>query len=821
VRNFAHLAVLSTLALAQPLFDILGRNPEFFAVRRSSSAEIVLFAVALVLGPPALLLLAEVGAAAVSRAFARALHLAFVAALVALLALHAVASAETPTGAVALAVALAVGGGAALVYWRTRVVRTFLSVLVPVPLIFAALFLFDSRVSRLVFVETPEVKAATVGTSTPVVVIVLDEMSTVSMMDRHERIDARRFPNFAALGRDAIWFRNATTPYWLSEVAVPTILTGLSPSPDKLPVYSEYPRNVFTLLGSRYRMRVIETLTSLCPRSLCRDARAAQARAVTSDAGSLANDVGVVYLHVLLPQPFVDRVPAIDDSWGNFGRDGEREPAARRTGSGFRACGRNVCEFTDLISRDRRPTLYLLHTLLPHVPYVYLPSGRRYVVDSRVVRGMVSGRWREPWAATQSYQRYLLQVGYTDRALGQILRKLRATGVYDRALVVVTADHGVTFRIGAPRRLATQQNLDDIAFVPMFVKLPGQRKGRIDDSLATTTDLVPTIARALGITIPWRVDGHPLIGRDLPSDGTVSVTLKGGGQVSARLSDLRARRRKALARQIATFGTGSLDRVYRIGPHRSLVGRRVAGLRVRDGAGSRVELTDRALLASVDRDSGFLPSYLEGRVTGRVRAGRPLAVAINGRIAAVTRTFAHRGWIMFAAFVREHALASGRNAVEVFAVRRGGEAVVLERLRGSEPAVTLRNEGGREVIASSTGRMPVSAGAIVGTVGVEATGTRYEFTGRARNPKGRTARGRRAHSVIVFVDGHEVYRARHGNIRPHRILGQKGMKDSFGFELPRTLFPAPGNGSVRVLATTGRVASELRYADGYPWPHRP
>jgi hypothetical protein len=818
LRNFAHLAVLSALALAQPVFDILGRNPEFFAVRRSSSAEIVLLTVALVLVPPAALVLVEVLAAALSRPLARALHLVFVAALAGLLALHVVANAETPTGAAALAVALVVGGAAALLYRRTRAVRTFLSVLVPVPLIFAALFLFDSRVSRLVFVETPEVRAATVASRTPVVMIVLDEMSTVAMLDQRERIDARRFPNFAALGRDAIWFRNATTPYWLSEVAVPTILTGRAPSPDKLPVYSEHPRNLFTLLGSRYRMRVVETLTSLCPRSLCRDAQAAQARAVTADSGSLANDLGIVYLHLVLPRPYVERVPPIDDSWGNFGRGEQREPAAsRRAGSGFRACGRNVCEFTDLIARDRRPTLYLLHTMLPHVPYVYLPSGRSYAVDHRVLRGMVGGRWRDQWGATQSYQRYLLQVGYTDRALGQIFRKLRATGVYDRALVIVTADHGVTFRVGAPRRLATPQNLDDIAFVPMFVKLPGQRKGRIDDSLATTTDLLPTIARVLGVSIPWRVDGEPLVGRALPSDGTVGVELEGGGRVSARLSELRARRRQALARQIATFGTGSLGRVYRIGPHRSLVGRPVAALRVRERARGRVEITDPALLGSVDPSSGFLPSYVEGNVSG-VAGGRPLAIALNGRIAGVTRAFADG---LFAVLVPERTLRAGRNAVEVFVVRRGGGGLVLERLRGSELALTLREQGGREVIASATGRMPISARAVVGTVAAKAAGARYAFTGRARNPKGRTAHGRLAHSVIVFVDGQAVYRARHINLRPHHILGQKGRKDSFGFELPSGLFPEPGSGSVRVFATTGRVASELRYGAAYPWPRTP
>ena len=44
-RRALELAVLCAFAFAQPLFDLLGRNPEFFAVRGSPSGDIVLFAV--------------------------------------------------------------------------------------------------------------------------------------------------------------------------------------------------------------------------------------------------------------------------------------------------------------------------------------------------------------------------------------------------------------------------------------------------------------------------------------------------------------------------------------------------------------------------------------------------------------------------------------------------------------------------------------------------------------------------------------------------------------------------------------------------------
>ncbi len=80
--------------------------------------------------------------------------------------------------------------------------------------------------------------------------------------------------------------------------------------------------------------------------------------------------------------------------------------------------------------------------------------------------------------------------------------------------MVVTADHGVSFRAGQPRRLATHENFPDIASVPMFVKAPGQAEGRVDDSPVRTIDVLPTIADLLELRSGWDFDGRSARGRD-------------------------------------------------------------------------------------------------------------------------------------------------------------------------------------------------------------------------------------------------------------------------------------------------------------------
>ena len=79
-----------------------------------------------------------------------------------------------------------------------------------------------------------------------------------------------------------------------------------------------------------------------------------------------------------------------------------------------------------------------------------------------------------------------------------------------------------------------------------------------------------------------------------------------------------------------------------------------------DAVGSR-------LLRRFPRGSALVPSPLAGTLSG-VRAGQPVAVALNGRIAAVSVAYRNPGGgpVRFSALAGENAFRTGRNAVRVF-----------------------------------------------------------------------------------------------------------------------------------------------------------
>jgi Sulfatase len=650
-RSALHLAVLSSFAFAQPLFDLLGRNAAFFAVRGSGRWQIVAFALGVTVIPPLILVAAEVAAGFVRPVLQQALHLVFLAALTAVVALEAL---EHVSGAVWTAGAAAVAGLVfADAYRLFAPVRSFVTVLGPAPLVFVGLFLLNSPVSTLVVSGVPPLRLADVRADAPVVLVVFDEFSGTTLMDSHGALDAARFPSFARLARDATWYRNATTVNPWTTNAVPAILDGRFPRSHALPVYRDHPQSVFTLLGRRYAMNDHESFTHVCPPALCPP----RTGPIPRGLGTLISDVAVVYGHLVLPTSLERHLPSIEGRWGNF--RAERPRRVDDPTQQFEA-------FVRSLGASPRPTLSVLHVGLPHFPWQFLPNGKRYLATFEPVAGVGPGEmWGgDDWLALQGFQRYVLQVGYTDRLLGQLLRRLRATGLYDRSLLVVTADHGVSFRAGDGRRALTATNAPDIAFVPLFVKAPHQRRGGTVDAPVRTIDVLPTIAEALGVRTPWRVDGLPASARERSRSLARDDLTIDGKPFSA--AELESRRRLALAHQIRLFGSGATwQKAYALG---------LDGLSLqRSGTaeGEHVRF-DKGSTRTYDPAASLVPAYVTGTVEGRAAApGQRLAIAVNGRIRAATRTYG-LGGTRFAALVPESAFRPGRNILEAYLVTSHG-----------------------------------------------------------------------------------------------------------------------------------------------------
>jgi hypothetical protein len=816
-----HLLVLSAFGVAQPLFDLLGDTPEFFVVRGSTTADIVAFALAVVLVPPALLLAVETLVSALNARAGALLHLVFVAFLAGIVAVQALKRVDALPGTAVIVGALALGAVLAFLYARQAGIRSVLTVLSPAPLLFLALFLVNSPLDKL-SLESDAVAGTPpeVASTTPVVLVVFDELAVTSLLDERGRVDAERLPAFGELAADSTFFPNATTVHEHTTESVPAILSGRNPRPDAVPLLADHPDNLFTWLGGTYSPHVLEPVTQLCPIDVCPRAR----ESFGGRMASLGKDLGIVYLHVLLPEDKTGGLPSVTQTWQDFGDDhgedeqGARPLALRGSADIDRAVGRELWrdqrfqfeQYVRGIERTQRPGLFFFHSMLTHSPWRFLPSGRVYS-DSLGIEGIADDRWGDDeWLVAQGWQRHLLQVGFADRMFGRLLDRLRKEGIYDRALIVVTADHGLSFIPGERRRGVTPGNIHDVASVPLFVKRPGQSRPQVVERHVQTIDVVPTVADVLGTELPYEAHGESLFDA-ANDDATVTVGQRSGDEVTAAAADVARRKEETIRRLVGLFGSGRDTDLFSIGPHRELLGTPAAQLRPRPATDLQASVGGEALLAAADPESALSPAHLTGRLTGeRAAAGLDLALAVNGRIAAVARSYETGGDVRFSAFAPERSFRAGANRVDVYAVNADGS---LELLGGTREAAgySLMRDG--TAIATPHGAVGV-APALEGAVEdwyLEAETVR--IGGWAGD-----VQSRRAATTVVAFDGEElVYSGTPGVGRADLATRYPGLgRSGFVAELPRARLEEDGV-ELRFFALRGNRATELPVPEGFPW----
>jgi hypothetical protein len=698
---FFELFALVGFVVAQPTLDVLGKAPDFFLFRQAGRAEILALVLAVTVLPALALWLAELAAGLAGERARQVTHVGMVGGLLAVLALE-VGKSLTPVrgpGLVALGVAGGLLGGLAYATWPG--LKLWLRYLAPAPLVFALVFLLVSPVSKLVLPQpggTPAVSpSGRITPEHPVVLLLLDELPLTSLLDSSGRIDARLYPNFAKLAGQSTWYRNATAVSGLTNWAVPAMLSGRYPTAaqeETSPTAAQYPENLFTLLGASYPIEQFQVVTRLCPARICK----ATKDSAPSGAGlrTTLRDSARVFKRIVTPRD-VDENPT--GAWLTADPEAGRKPRAASGGGPVSPILREIEQgnesrqyynFVKSIEGSDPPTFYFLHLLLPHQPWRYLPDGRVYSDrgDGRNANGWTS----EPWPPRLSRQRHLMQVAETDRLLGQVMRRLQEQRMYDDTLFVVTADHGMSFKPAEyGRRVATAGNVDQVLWVPTFIKQPGQAEGQVNDRNWEHVDLVPTLAEHLGIKVPWELDGVSQAGAEEPRARTSKWFFSKPGQRQEFPGP--ENQAKALAGVTDEMvRAGGYPGWFQFGPHADLVGRRPGEVGVDPASAGSARVEKLAEYRRVDPGSGLVPAQVSGQVS--LAAGVPdrpaVAVAVNGVVAGVSETFRERRDAKgsqpvgppdkFSALTLDTVYRKGENRLELFVIDDSGGRVRLRPL---------------------------------------------------------------------------------------------------------------------------------------------
>ncbi len=691
LSQLLQIAGLANLAIAQPVFALLGDNPSFFVAHRTSSTELVFFVALLSWVLPAALVALTQPFRLMGHRSHSASHYSLLAFLFCALSLTVARHFPPPPEVILLGFIFSAGIAFALAVMRFSLVRFYLKILslvaVGVPIIF---LLTTPAFKTSLAHEYSESPFPEKNSTTPVVFLIFDALPQGSLQQPNGDIDAGLFPNFALFAEDSYWFRNTTTVSLWTDVAVPAILTGKYPNiPHKerpAAVASNYPENLFSLFSASRSLLSHETMTQLAPpaseRIVPKKLRAEERLL------ALLSDTSIIYAHLITPPALATRLPSLFGRWKGFSSlEGNPEPEAIGpreqlvpSGDGERPL--TVRKFIASLQKPSEPMLYYLHLSLPHVPYEYLPSGQYYGPVSMLPQGNLEGSWgSNSWLVASAQQRHLLQVGYTDKILGQITQALKGAGLYEKSLFIITSDHGVAFREEHPIRGVDPITGADTLAVPLFIKKPHQKEGVIRDDNAQTIDILPSLVDILEVDTPWHFDGRSLFNDPASEPPRKQVRLLGGKTLDfpARLS-----LEPSLEVKFQRFGFGSWERVYAVGPFPQLIGEKVIELALSPTYSSfffRLEASET--YQSVDSSAAFCPAFVRGFLVssaGESWEGQSLVIAVNGIIQAQSEAFLLHGTTQFSAMMPESAFQDGNNSVEVFGVEERKGKLTLRRI---------------------------------------------------------------------------------------------------------------------------------------------
>ena len=663
-----HLFGLWGLVIAQPLFSVLAQSPEFFVAHNLGPFQVSLFAVFVVIGVPLFL---ACGVGLIATVFPKLRLTLQSGAISVLLLVGALVFLNLATGFKALlsipsAMSVALVGG--YFYRKSSEFRGFFGVLAPVAFLFPIYFLFFSPISTLVLVKLRAAPTVSqIDSNIPVVLVVLDELSASSLKSRDNRIDATRYPNLAAVAEQAHWFPNAISAHPSTTWAVPAILTGLEPSWGEVlpPTFFGHPENLFSWLGSSYQMNIFEPVTSLCPPEFCENAQIQK----TVDAQLVLQDLYVIFAHMVVPPPYNNSLARLDQNWKGFAEPEDINRVFPKQGVEHQESGR-IKGFENFVANIEpgSSTLDFGHVLLPHAPYEF---GRGFSHQGGRLSELVDGPSLidDEYLADYIQLLYLHQLGSVDALIGALVARLKTVGKYEDALLIIAADHGVSFAPGGFRRELVVENVPDILNVPLLVKLPNQRSPVLNEQPVLNLDIVATIADVLGPKVPWRNEGRSIFAENYMPNENVVLELRGTGShldVASISQKLNAEQPKRYSLTESELNASTVSTKYD----------KLLGMPVEDlnsvSSDFEIKSEDLADLNFVNLNSGFLPILVRGALLRVPRnfGAQWIAIGLNGKIEAVSPLYdkSDDSEKKFRFVLPPKQIKEGRNALDFFLI---------------------------------------------------------------------------------------------------------------------------------------------------------
>jgi hypothetical protein len=662
-RHFLTYLALSTMAIAQPLLDLYGKNTTVFSAAKLSPLEVLVFLLLVGLAPAVVCIGLDRFSALFGPKVNEATRLCLISGLSLLLGLAVARWLDVNSNVPSIALGIVFAIAIPFAFDRSKAVREWsrwLSLL--------TVAVMGSAVIGMqpVLLESngPKSDAVVGKKGVTVLQVIFDEFPLYPLLDSAGQINSTRFPGFAELAKGSTWYRNSVAESNFTHQAVPAVLASQVPDQVGGPFLAQYPKNIFTLFAGATAVGGIEPVTSLCPASVCGDKEGASSSFSADRLKTFLRDAAYVYGQRVFPPVLRKYVPSIEGTWGGFGAVANefKDQFAVGALSQVDAIDRAV----DIVSKSMSPRVQVVHSLLPHAPWRITPDLRvdelsstistQNPDDEEVIRDM--------------YQTFLYQVGAADKVIANLIATLKQSGKWDSTLLVVTADHGISFIPTMPQRhtdFTYTEQVADIYRIPTFIKYPNQKTGVASDCAITNLDLLPTIIDVTQTKSSWSFAGKSLA-NDCPTGRTRNIVSATGESAVLDGGFEEVRERAAHYAQIVS-NVGPIRNVASVGESASLIGTRIGEHPVDTRISQWTAKQKRLFLDVSGKRGATIPGLVSGEVTlsQSLEDGTEGIIAVDGIAAGVIGELSGaRTAVSFAAVLDYTLLTPGPHTIELF-----------------------------------------------------------------------------------------------------------------------------------------------------------
>lgn len=163
-------------------------------------------------------------------------------------------------------------------------------------------------------------------------------------------------------------------------------------------------------------------------------------------------------------------------------------------------------------AKGEDPFLLFISIATPHYPHGSAPKAmqKMYPKEDLILAPNVPKELEE--RTRKELQGYYGHCTATDKAIGMVLKQIKALDLMDNTIVVFTSDHGEMMGAHGVKPFTKQLVWDESIKVPFLISYPaiGNNKGAVVNAPLTTPDILPSLLGLANLEIPKTIEGEDI-----------------------------------------------------------------------------------------------------------------------------------------------------------------------------------------------------------------------------------------------------------------------------------------------------------------------